>query len=94
MDGIYSLMISPFELTVLEGVIVDIIPDTGSNLKGTGVLSWTDVSPGSTLSGSFTLENSGEPGSTIDWDIVAWPEWGFWTFTPENGEISHQKMLL
>ena len=76
----------PFELTVIEGVIVDIIDDNAdSNLHGTGVLSWVDVEPGSTVTGSFTIENVGDPGSEIDWEISEYPDWGTWTFDPESG---------
>ena len=87
-DGWYMLPEElPFELTVLEGLIVDIDP-TGQNggLEGNGVLSWIDVSPGSTVTGSFTIQNSGNPGSSIDWEVISWPEWGAWTFTPDSGE--------
>jgi hypothetical protein len=77
----------PLELTVIEGVIVDIIHDnTDSDLQGNGVLSWTNVEPGSTVNGSFTIENVGDPGSEIDWEIIEWPTWGEWTFTPSSGE--------
>jgi hypothetical protein len=77
----------PFELTVIEGVIVDIVDDNDdSDLQGNGVLSWVDVDPGSTVSGDFSIENVGLPGSEIDWEIITWPEWGEWTFTPASGD--------
>lgn len=87
-DGWYLLPEElPYDLTVIEGVIVDIIHDnTDSDLQGNGVLSWTDVEPGSTINGSFTIENVGDPGSEIDWEIIEWPTWGEWTFTPSSGE--------
>ena len=87
-DGWYLLPEElPYDLTVIEGVIVDIIHDnTDSDLQGNGVLSWTDVEPGSTVNGSFTIENVGDPGSEIDWEIIEWPSWGEWTFTPSSGE--------
>ena len=87
-DGWYMLPEElPYELTVLEGIIVDIDP-TGQNggLEGSGVLSWVDVSAGSTVTGSFTIQNNGNPGSSIDWEVVSWPDWGAWTFTPDSGE--------
>ena len=87
-DGWYLLpQDMPFELTVIEGVIVDIIDEnTGSNLQGHGVLSWVDVEPETTLNGSFSIENVGNPGYEIDWEILTWPDWGVWTITPNNGE--------
>jgi len=87
-DGWYMLPEElPYELTVLEGIIVDIDP-TGQNggLEGSGVLNWVDVSTGSTVTGSFTIQNNGNPGSSIDWEVVSWPDWGAWTFTPDSGE--------
>jgi hypothetical protein len=35
--------------------------------------------------GNFTVQNSGEPTSELDWVVVEWPEWGEWTFTPASG---------
>jgi hypothetical protein len=57
------------------------------DLDCSGTLSWTDVEPGSTVEGSFTVENNGEPGSELDWEITEWPDWGSgssWTFTPSS----------
>jgi hypothetical protein len=70
-DGWYQIPEElPYELTVIEGIIVDIIDENeDSNLHGDGVLSWVDVKPGSTVTGSFTIENVGDPGSEIDWEI-------------------------
>jgi hypothetical protein len=86
-DGWYSLPEElPFELTVLEGIVVDIDPvGLNGGLEGNGFLSWTDVPVGSTVDGSFTIRNSGDPGSTIDWEVASWPAWGDWTFTPDSG---------
>ncbi len=50
-----------------------------------GRLSWTDVSPGSTVTGYFYVENIGDPTSLLDWEIESKPEWGTWTITPEEG---------
>jgi C1A family cysteine protease len=57
-----------------------------SNLSCNGDLRWTDVKPGSIISGSFIVENIGDPGSNLNWDISDYPEWGEWTFSPSNGE--------
>ena len=37
------------------------------------------------MTGSFTIENVGDPGSMIDWEVIVWPDWGEWTFTPSSG---------
>jgi len=50
-----------------------------------GSLSWTDVTPGDTVSGSITVENIGDTDSLLDWQIDSYPDWGTWSFTPESG---------
>jgi hypothetical protein len=57
------------------------IPD----LDCDGTLNWQEVDPGSTVTGSFTVENIGEPLSLLDWEIESYPDWGLWTFDPEAG---------
>jgi C1A family cysteine protease len=59
---------------------------TKPDLECQGDLAWTDVKTGSTVKGSFTVENIGEPLSSLDWEIVEYPDWGTWTFTPSSGE--------
>jgi hypothetical protein len=77
----------PYELTVIEGVIIDILSeDTGTpDLTTSGSLEWTDVIPYETVTSSFTVSNIGETGSNLDWQISEWPSWGTWTFTPSSG---------
>ncbi len=55
------------------------------NLECTGNLKWNNVEPGTELTGSFTVENKGEPTSKLYWKISEYPEWGTWTFTPDHG---------
>jgi len=50
-----------------------------------GTLSWTDVKPGKTAGGNFNVSNIGEPFSLLDWEIESYPEWGVWSFDPQNG---------
>jgi hypothetical protein len=77
----------PYELTIIEGIIVDIIPkNPESDLDSSGVLSWNDIKTSSTVIGSFIIKNIGEPDSSIDWEVSSYPEWGTWTFNPESGE--------
>jgi hypothetical protein len=77
----------PYQLTVIEGVIVDILKeDTGTpDLTCSGSLVWTNAVPYETVSGSFTVSNIGETSSYLDWEITEWPTWGSWTFTPTEG---------
>ena len=57
-----------------------------ADLKCDGTLSWSNVKPGKTVTGSFTVENLGLPQSLLDWQIIQWPTWGSWTFTPVSGD--------
>jgi hypothetical protein len=56
-----------------------------ADLECTGMLSWTNVRPGSQVTGSITVENKGEPFSNLDWEISEYPDWGNWIFTPSHG---------
>jgi hypothetical protein len=77
----------PYGLTVIEGVIVDIlktnlgVPDLSCN----GTLAWVNVTPGDTAKGSFTVSNIGDAGSDLAWKITEHPAWGTWTFAPAYG---------
>lgn len=76
----------PFDLTVLEGAIVDILTKNAtSHLDATGVLVWNDVTPNATVSGVFSIQNTGSDESSINWSVVNWPSWGTWVFSPSNG---------
>jgi hypothetical protein len=63
----------------------DFITYAGPNLECTGSLSWSHIKPGATVQGSFTVLNSGDPGSHLNWEILSYPDWGTWTFTPSSG---------
>jgi len=59
------------------------VPD----LDCTGSLSWTNVHPGETVTGSFQVQNIGGPGSLLNWKInVSLIDWGTWSFNPKSGE--------
>lgn len=57
------------------------VPD----LDCSGSLSWTGVTPGATVEDSFIVENIGDTGSELNWEIDSYPEWGTWTFDPDSG---------
>lgn len=59
--------------------------EPASDLRCDGELSWTEVTPGSTVTGSFTIENIGESESILDWEVDSYPTWGSWSFTPKEG---------
>jgi hypothetical protein len=58
------------------------IPD----LDCEGSLHWTDVPAGSTVNGSFQVQNIGGIDSFLRWKIDSYPIWGTWSFDPEFGE--------
>ncbi len=55
------------------------------DLSCEGTISWANVTPGDTLTSSFTIENIGGAGSQLDWEVVDNPSWGDWTFDPNSG---------
>jgi hypothetical protein len=62
-------------------------PPAVPDLDCTGSLSWTNVQPGETVTGSFQVRNIGDPGSLLNWAInVSSLNWGTWSFHPEVGE--------
>lgn len=65
------------------------------NLNCEGELSWSRVKPGEEVTDSFIVENIGESGSELDWEVTDWPEWGDWdlpisgyNLKPEDGKIT------
>lgn len=60
---------------------VSIAPD----LVCEGTLSWKNVAPGGTVTGSFTVENTGYKYSELSWEVYETPTWGTWTVSPESG---------
>jgi hypothetical protein len=62
------------------------VPSTPkSDLDCNGQLSWTDIKPGTTVTGTFKVMNIGEPNSHLNWTIASYPDWGTWTFSPSSG---------
>lgn len=56
------------------------------DLKCNGNINWTKVKPSETVISSFTVENNGEEGSLLDWEITEYPIWGHdWSFSPSSG---------
>ena len=52
-----------------------------------GSLSWTDVKPGETVTGSFNVSNIGEPNSRLEWIIDEYPDFGIWSCDPSGGSL-------
>jgi hypothetical protein len=62
-----------------------LINQTGPDLDCSGSFSWSDIKPGATVQGDFTLANIGDPLSFLNWEITSYPSWGTWGFTPSSG---------
>ena len=59
---------------------------TAPDLACAGGIEATDVVPGSEVTGSFTVENGGDSGSELNWEVSEFPEWGSdWVCTPASG---------
>jgi len=58
-----------------------------SNLDCDGSLNWIDVPAGSTVTGNFTVENIGDPGSRLEWIIDEYPDFGIWDCDPYDGSL-------
>ncbi|MDG6219459.1 MAG: PKD domain-containing protein, partial [Candidatus Thermoplasmatota archaeon] len=84
--GNYSIL-----LTITDGegkksidrTTVTIFGET--NLSCDASLKWGRVRQGWRTSKSFPLANLGDPGSTLDWEILSYPDRGTWTFRPSGG---------
>jgi len=50
-----------------------------------GDIHLTEVKPGSTIVDSFIVQNSGTEGTFLDWEIELTPDWGEWSFEPNEG---------
>jgi C1A family cysteine protease len=56
-----------------------------SDLECDKNINWINVKPGSTVMDTITISNIGESFSKLHWEISSYPEWGIWTFNPEDG---------
>jgi len=59
------------------------------DLDAYGDLTWSSVTPGSTVTGGIYVENVGEQDpfgqNQLSWSITEWPDWGSWSFSPSSG---------
>ena len=56
------------------------------NLECSDSLDFDYVKPGGSVLKNITVENIGNIGTELDWNIISWPDWGTWTFTPSSGD--------
>lgn len=68
----------------LEGEATGSIPD----LNCDGSITLDKVEPKSEVSGSFIVENIGEPDSRLEWRVYEYPNWSSdWNFEPRSGRL-------
>jgi len=73
-----------------------------SDLVCNGQLNWPKATPGSTVTGTFTMKNDAETFSKCQWKVIETPEWGTWNIEedsgilyPEQGEIiNHVEVVI
>lgn len=70
----------------LSGSTYVFVNEVNSDLMCEGELDWNDVKVSSAVTGDFVIENIGDSGSELDWEISEYPDWGEWTFIPLNGD--------
>ncbi len=82
MNITYAIKVCKLALATLA----ELLGFTGPpNLYCEGILIWENVTSGSVLQGNFEVENIGNEGTLLDWNIVTKPSWGEWTFDPVSG---------
>lgn len=54
-----------------------------------GLLHWTNISPDSTINDNLAVRNFAKSPSFLNWEVIEWPDWGNWSFTPIKGSNLH-----
>lgn len=57
-----------------------------SNLKCSSNLHFGPLAPGQIVVDNINIENIGYPGTELGWEVVSWPNWGEWNFSPLSGK--------
>jgi hypothetical protein len=94
--GVILLFVGVAVAPGINANVKSVFDDPKPDLDCDGELTWADVEPGSTVEGAFTVENIGDNGSLLNWEIESYPEWGTWisipssgdNLTPENGAVT------
>ena len=62
-------------------------PELFSDLHCNGSINWVNIKPNIFIYNDFTLENIGDEGSLLNWEVAEYPEeWGTWAINPSEGE--------
>jgi len=84
--GQWFELFDPMDGTVIDfAFVITGPPPPVPDLDCDGDIRWIDVKPGDTVSGNFIVQNIGDPGSLLNWNIISTPSWGNWTLTPSSG---------
>jgi hypothetical protein len=63
------------------------------DLSAAGEINFVNVTAGSTNTGSITLTCLGAAGSTLNWEVESYPDWGTWTITPDSGATDYGEVV-
>jgi len=82
--------INPYPYPNIKNSVFKIVyipsESSGPDLGCSGSLSWANIKPGATVTGSFQVKNIGDNGSLLNWTInTSLITWGTWSFTPDHG---------
>jgi hypothetical protein len=67
---------------------IDYILPNENQVDCIGSLSWNDIEPNSTVTGSFIIRNKGQ--TPLVWNISEYPEWGTWGFSASGGIVGEE----
>lgn len=86
--GVWGLMFDDWGVDVdflIQAEVTGDAPPAFPDLSCEGTLSWDAIKPSATVYGEIIVKNIGDAGSLLDWEVISFPEWGTWTFTPASG---------
>ena len=88
--GMVTLLIPQWSLYYIETNTKPTDPQ--SDLYCEGSLSWNNIKPGSVINGSFIIENRGDNGTILNWEITDYPSWGTWNFSSgQKGRLTPEQ---
>ncbi len=67
---------------------IDYMTPNQNQVDCIGSLSWDDIEPNSTVTGSFVIRNKGQ--TPLSWNISEYPEWGTWDFSESSGVVGDE----
>ena len=67
---------------------IDYMTPNQNQVDCIGSLSWDDIEPNSTVTGSFVIRSKGQ--IPLSWNISEYPEWGTWDFSESSGVVGEE----